>query len=263
MAGTDTAWEFYGKQDPYYGVLSNDAFRKDSLDGDAKARFFSSGERYVENVLETVRTHLATSFVPASVLDFGCGVGRLALPLARQCSRVVGVDISQSMLAEARRNAVESSLSNVEFVQSDDLISKAVGEFDLVHSFIVFQHIPTARGEAIFRQLIARVRPGGVGVVHFTYANAPRTPLVRRLLTKAYERVPGILWLKNLVKRDAIGVPVMQMNTYDLNRLHCILQESGCHDVHTRFTEASHYNYPIYGAVLHFIKSPRDTTTHS
>lgn len=43
-----------------------------------------------------------TAFAPASVLDAGCGTGRVAIELARRGIDVVGVDADASMLATAR-----------------------------------------------------------------------------------------------------------------------------------------------------------------
>jgi SAM-dependent methyltransferase len=45
------------------------------------------------------------AFGPASVLDAGCGTGRVAIELARHGIEVVGVDVDPSMLATARRQA--------------------------------------------------------------------------------------------------------------------------------------------------------------
>jgi 2-polyprenyl-3-methyl-5-hydroxy-6-metoxy-1,4-benzoquinol methylase len=72
------------------------------------------------------------------------------------------MDISESMLHEARRNAREADLGNIEFVISDTGLSRFEGDYDFVHSFIVLQHIQVARGEAIVRQLVGRFAPGGV-----------------------------------------------------------------------------------------------------
>jgi SAM-dependent methyltransferase len=44
---------------------------------------------------------------PRSVLDAGCGTGRVAVELARRGIEVVGVDLDESMLATARRTAPE------------------------------------------------------------------------------------------------------------------------------------------------------------
>ncbi|MCP9959193.1 class I SAM-dependent DNA methyltransferase [Streptomyces sudanensis] len=50
---------------------------------------------------------LVRSFSPGTVLDAGCGTGRVAIELARHGIRVVGVDADESMLATARRLAPE------------------------------------------------------------------------------------------------------------------------------------------------------------
>jgi SAM-dependent methyltransferase len=46
-----------------------------------------------------------TAFAPRSVLDAGCGTGRVAIELDRRGVEVVGVDTDESMLAAARRRA--------------------------------------------------------------------------------------------------------------------------------------------------------------
>jgi 2-polyprenyl-3-methyl-5-hydroxy-6-metoxy-1,4-benzoquinol methylase len=45
----------------------------------------------------------AERYTPASVLDAGCGTGRVAIELARRGYEVVGADVSESMLSTARR----------------------------------------------------------------------------------------------------------------------------------------------------------------
>ena len=98
MTNTDRAWEYFGRETPYYGVLTDPQFSPANIDSRAKEAFFTSGEDYVEMVLETVHHQLDSDWKPGRALDFGCGVGRLTLPLARRCESVVGVDVSESML---------------------------------------------------------------------------------------------------------------------------------------------------------------------
>jgi cyclopropane fatty-acyl-phospholipid synthase-like methyltransferase len=51
----------------------------------------------------------------ATVLDLGCGTGAIGLSLAEDAGRVVGRDISDGMLEQAREKAADAGLSNVEF----------------------------------------------------------------------------------------------------------------------------------------------------
>ncbi|MEF8907876.1 MAG: class I SAM-dependent methyltransferase [Haloarculaceae archaeon] len=50
-----------------------------------------------------------------AVLDLGTGTGAIALALAEDAGRVVGRDISEGMLAEARRKAANRGLENLSF----------------------------------------------------------------------------------------------------------------------------------------------------
>jgi SAM-dependent methyltransferase len=166
---TDLDWEAWGARDPYYGVLTHDRFRAGRIDDEARREFFRTGVEHVEHVLALCRRHVDPGFAPRRVLDFGCGVGRVAIPFARHALEVVGVDVSVSMLAEARANCAAHGCANVVLLPSDDGLSAVPGSFDLVHSYIVLQHVDAARGLGLVERLLERIRPGGIGVIHVTY----------------------------------------------------------------------------------------------
>ena len=67
------------------------------------------------------------SLGPATVLDAGCGTGRVAIELARRGVEVVGVDLDPEMLAAARRKApglgwVEADLVGVDLGRTFDVV---------------------------------------------------------------------------------------------------------------------------------------------
>jgi SAM-dependent methyltransferase len=77
---------------------------------------------------------LVWSYSPTSVLDAGCGTGRVAIELTRRGVSCTGVDRDESMLAEARRRSGDLSGdgTSVEWICSD-LIGMDLGHrFDLV-----------------------------------------------------------------------------------------------------------------------------------
>jgi SAM-dependent methyltransferase len=252
---TDIEWEKWGRQDPYYGVLTVDRFRASRIDEVARAEFFASGQWHVDSVLQSCRQYIDPLFAPRRVLDFGCGVGRLVIPFAAVADKVVGVDVSESMLAEARKNCSERGLTNVSLVGSDDALSEVTESFDLVHSAIVLQHIEVPRGRRLFQRLIECIAPGGAGAVQLTYAKAcypdsfgqPPEPSLDSAAGSSIDAATGGLsrlrrWRSRAVEVPAEAVgrpsdPEMQMNPYNLSELAFLLQTAGIARFHSEFTD--------------------------
>ncbi len=65
------------------------------------------------------------------ILDIGCGTGRHALELTRRGYRVVGIDLSESLLNRAREKASADNLQ-IEFRRHDAREPHFTEEFDLV-----------------------------------------------------------------------------------------------------------------------------------
>jgi ubiquinone/menaquinone biosynthesis C-methylase UbiE len=246
--GTDREWEAFGKSDPYFGVLTHARFRAAATDSAARDEFFSLGEKHVEHFLSIIKENLDPTFAPHRALDFGCGVGRITIPLARYVGQVVALDVSDSMLMEAKRNCVQAGIQNVTLLKSDDRLTKLSGSFDFLHSFIVFQHIPRQRGEAILNEMLRHLADNGVGALHFTYAS--RASQWRRVLGRVRATVPYVQNFVNLAKGRSFRYPHMQMNDYKVNQLLLLLQQHGCHRVHIRFSDHGGY----LGIVLFFKK---------
>lgn len=103
--------------------------------------------------------------VPAGtrVLDIGCGVGRWSRLLAARGADVTGVDISPTMIEEARRRARSEGVADrCRFHVRDIAALDIPGEFDLVLGVTVLQHVldPGALRAAL-RALSSRVAADG------------------------------------------------------------------------------------------------------
>jgi SAM-dependent methyltransferase len=154
-------WTQLGKEDPLWAVYVAPGTRGQRWDVD---EFFATGRREVERSL----AHLAPlGLTPgrARALDFGAGVGRLSAALADHFDHVLGVDVSPTMLDEARR--LDRSAGRVEFVLNDatDLSFVADGSVDLVYSSLVLQHLPADLARGYLREFLRVLRPDGVAVV--------------------------------------------------------------------------------------------------
>lgn len=230
---TDHDWSRWGRQDPYFAVVTDPQFRLARLTPSAKQAFFADGRRHVDYVLHGCRQLAGASFKPARVLDFGCGVGRVLLPFARLAEAVVGVDVAPAMLEQARANADEQGLRNVALALSDDALSRVDGRFDLVHSSITLQHIAPARGRALFARLVERVADGGIGAIHLTYAKVAHPRSFGR--QPAWAARPRLRFWRCAAGREPDD-PGMRMHSHDLNEIMFILQSAGVERLHLDFT---------------------------
>jgi SAM-dependent methyltransferase len=202
-------WNTLGETQPYFAVLTEDRFLRESMSNEDRNAFFASGEADIAQIFELI------DFAPKSALDFGCGVGRLTRALTKRVNRVAGVDAAESMLRLARENVPDASFSST--IPNE--------RFDLIVSLIVFQHIPIRRGEALLDELLDHL--DGVAALHFTF----RRPgsFFRRVARRIRARVPFVHRIAQRI-RDERPMPYMQMNEYDLDRVLAIIRSHGCAD---------------------------------
>lgn len=165
MKDRDAAdWEELARREPYFAILTNDGNRDVASSASATAAYFETGEADVAALLATMTSVLGRAVPLTSVLDFGCGAGRVTLPLARRASHVVACDIAPTMLEHCRLNARRAGLHNIACITTDGLDGS--GPFDFICSLLVFQHVPPSTGYALIRRLMARLAPGGVAALH-------------------------------------------------------------------------------------------------
>ncbi len=99
----------------------------------------------------------------ATVLEVGCGVGRMTRRLAELFGQVVALDVSEEMLQRCRENL--AGLPNVAYrlVEGDGTLGGVgEGEVDVVFSYVTFQHVPSAAAQLRYFANCARaLRAGG------------------------------------------------------------------------------------------------------
>lgn len=129
--------------------------------------------RWVELAQQGAAVHGEADFVtalePASVMDAGCGTGRVALELARRGIQVVGVDLDPRMLRAARAKAtqvgwIEEDLGDVDVRDA----SGRRRRFDVVvmaGNVMIFLE-PGSEGRVV-ANLAGHLAPGGALVAGF------------------------------------------------------------------------------------------------
>jgi SAM-dependent methyltransferase len=177
------AWNARAEKDAYFYVETR-------FWNNDRPAFFALGEERAALLIDPLLDERGVDGAGKTAIDLGCGVGRFTQALARRFDRVVGLDVSESMVAQAREAAV--AFRNLVFMAGDGItLPVADKEADFIWSYEVFQHMPSYTVIRRTLKEISRVlRPAGIGLLHFRTAQAyPRllwhiarlapTPLMR------------------------------------------------------------------------------------
>lgn len=159
-------WHNLGGDDPLWAVLSHADKRGRRWDSD---EFFATGKLEVDTQLAAL-TAQGWPKRNGFALDFGCGAGRLTRALAAHFDKVVGIDVSASMIATARE--LNADVANIEFREnaSSRIEGIADASVDLVLSHITLQHIPAFLALGYVEEFFRVLAPGGVAVFQFVDA---------------------------------------------------------------------------------------------
>lgn len=145
--------------------MSDDAGTRWSAEAAGRASTYD--DRWAELAAAGEGIHGEADFVsalrPSSVLDAGCGTGRVAIELARRGVDVVGVDVDAPMLAQARQKApelawVEADLATLDLGRRFDVVV-------LAGNVMIFLR-PGTEGDVV-AAMARHVLPGGAVVAGF------------------------------------------------------------------------------------------------
>jgi SAM-dependent methyltransferase len=226
---TDAAWERIARTNPYWAVLSQDQFNGLERSCPALDDFWATGHAHVRHVMSVLERRLDSRLRPKIVVDFGCGVGRLLVPLAARTDYAYGVDVSPTMVSLSRTNLRERNIANAAVVTCLEELSALKAGVDLVHSTLVFQHIRPKRGLQLFAQLVGLLRPGGCGAVQFFLAR--RAPTWRVAVGTTRMRYRAVNIAVNLTRGHLTAERLpYEMNPYEVKELLVVLSEAGICD---------------------------------
>jgi SAM-dependent methyltransferase len=216
-------WNERAREDAFYFVDTRQSYRASDPE-----RFWDA-EALVDYVLGGLGVELTPDGV---VLEIGCGLGRITRVLAARSREVLGVDVSDEMLARARQH--NSHLTNVRWILGDgvSLAGIPAASVDCCVSVVVLQHIPDPEVTLGYVREVGRVlRPGGWAALQVS-----NDPAIHRLR-------PGILGrLRALVGRAPRGQrhPAWLGSPVELPALTAAAREGGS-DVEQVWGEGSQY----------------------
>ena len=167
LAKLRRVWGALGTDDPLWAVLSH----RDKRGGRWQPEeFLATGQIEIDSQLAA----LAPSGLPLQrdlAVDFGCGAGRLTRAMAVHFGKVIGLDVSASMIAAARD--LNADVANIEFIENtaSELIGIDDASVDFVFSHITLQHIPSKLAIGYVEEFLRILAPGGVAVFQFVDAS--------------------------------------------------------------------------------------------
>ncbi len=229
-------WEQLAQLDPLFVIVAEEG--KDHGGWDPE-EFFRTGEAEVAGALERFQA-LGGSLAPGgAALDFGCGVGRLTLPLAERTAHATGADISPRMIELAREYA--AGRDDVTYVvnQAPNLACFPDDSFDLVFTTKVIYHLKPALQECFLREFMRVLKPGGAAIFeasvfkpatsrwqgfHARYKLARRRLLPRRM---RYSAMRALGFKPETIYERFGWRPKMAMYTVDEARLQGVLDAAG------------------------------------
>jgi 2-polyprenyl-3-methyl-5-hydroxy-6-metoxy-1,4-benzoquinol methylase len=131
-----------------------------SIDGLIRSGRYVRGEVFAEAVRKSV---------PAggTILDYGCGPGRLSLRIARDGYHVFGVDPSNKMIAQARALPLASLGVHFDLIGSETLSEP--GRFDAIVCSSVIEYVLDP--VTLLREFRVALKPSGTLII--SYANRP------------------------------------------------------------------------------------------
>jgi SAM-dependent methyltransferase len=154
-------WDQRARKDAYFYIAS---WRKEWNE----TSFFQSGEEDYQRLVAPVLERFHFSPRGKTMLELGCGVGRMTRCFAQKFSQVTGFDVSDEMLDRAR--GLNSTAQNITWVQGNgaDLGNIVSGSLDFVFSYLVLQHLPADNLiHAYIREILRVLSDGGICLFQF------------------------------------------------------------------------------------------------
>jgi len=229
-------WDRFAAREPLFAVLPHPNFLKKNLTPAREADFFRSGQEHINHVFQVIKERLDPDFCPRAALEFGCGPGRMAVPLSGRVPDVTAVDISPAMLDAAAAAAGRNGRTNIVFRTLAAFLDGR-DSYDFIHAYLVFQHIRPAGGLGHLRKLLRRLNEGGIGVFQFAYRRTMTRPatLFRRLRST----IPGMNAAANILRGRPRTDPFLDPKIYDLSEIFPLFHEAGCSRPQAEFARHS------------------------
>jgi len=217
-------WDDFGQQDPLWAILSHEDKRGNRWDLE---EFLQTGRDEIGEAMAYV-SESQPDLPRRNALDFECGVGRLSHALAAYFETVDGIDISGSMIQQARTINQRGAACRYHHNTAPDLGIFSDQEFDFLYSNLTLQHMPPTLAHGYIRDFCRLLRPGGALVFDIPVRPVRSRSQLGVALSHVY-RAARVTWLRQIRRQ-----PVMDMYGTPAKRAQRLVEDSGCRLVDTQ-----------------------------
>jgi ubiquinone/menaquinone biosynthesis C-methylase UbiE len=158
-------WESLAEFDPMWAILTTEGKKGRKWNPE---EFFQHGKSEVSALMADLDS-LGVRLNRKSIMDFGCGIGRLTQAFSECFEHCLGIDISSEMIEKARELNRFPDRCQYLVNETADLAQLANNSFHLVYSSMVLQHVAPTVSSQYIKEFIRVAKPGGVIVFQIPY----------------------------------------------------------------------------------------------
>ena len=172
-----TDWNRRAKHHAQFWIASEDFH--------SNKKFAQSGKQSAQALLSIISPYYDPSW---TVLDIGCGIGRMLKPLAHHFHALVGIDVSGEMIKKSKKWL--QCVENVNTLETSgiDLNPLLSEHFDLVYSYVAFQHMPRQVFERYLAESNRVLKPDGYFAFQIPIGFHQHTPMGDTIGIRAYSK---------------------------------------------------------------------------
>jgi SAM-dependent methyltransferase len=154
-------WTKLGDTEPHWSVLTGDNFKSENF-SQHEDEFYQGGRAMLSTIEKFFKRSGMEINRAATVLELGCGTGRITHALAEAFANVIAVDVSPGNMRLCREKLRQCGRSNVEYalLKSPADIQK-LPPVDFFFSIIVLQHNPPPMIHYLLSEILGKIRESG------------------------------------------------------------------------------------------------------
>ncbi len=154
-------WDARAEKDAFYYIAS---WRRDW----SRADFLNSGEEDYQRLVAPFLSRQGFEPAGATMIELGCGAGRMTHSFARRFQKVIALDVSRQMLDRAQQTLPEVTNIAWSLANGVDLGEIPSESVDFVFSYLVLQHLPDEwLVHGYIREMLRVLKPSGMCLFQF------------------------------------------------------------------------------------------------